>query len=305
MTLQEFKDYALAKKQIEYHSYNPNAKYQCVDLANEYIEKVWQLATIIGTDAKDFPEKLNWGMEFVPNTVDYLPQAGEIAIWNNKVGGGSGHIAVVLKKGLQTVFYSLDQNWSKKQFITEEKHSYSNVRGFIRKVQSTTGTMSKELEACLAAHKDLITQLEAEKKSRAELQKKYEDQKVDLDETKKERNLFREELKDALADHTSDLEKIAVLLNVKAEMPSIIAAIETCITFEDKARQLEKERAEESRVYEKRIDDLGKTLSDLQKQLDEANREITQLKQEKPEITPQPTKSIIDLIVEFFTRKQV
>ncbi len=181
MTLQEFKDYALNKKQIEYHSYSSGAVFQCVDLANDYIEKVWQLATIIGTDAKDFPEKVSPGMEFVKNTVDYLPEAGELAIWNEKVGGGAGHIAIVLKKGLQTVFYSLDQNWSKKQFITEEKHSYSNVLGFIRKVQTNQEEMTKELEACLAQHKDLITQLEAEKKSKAELQKKYDDQKIDED----------------------------------------------------------------------------------------------------------------------------
>lgn len=139
MTLTDFITYALAKKQIEYHSYDPRAKYQCVDLTNDYITKVWGLEAIIGTDAKDFPERLKPGMEYVPNTTDYLPEAGEVVVWNGKVGGGAGHIAIVLKKGLQTVFYSLDQNWSKPLFITQEKHTYGNVRGFIRK----KGAMAK------------------------------------------------------------------------------------------------------------------------------------------------------------------
>ncbi len=296
MTLQEFRDYALNKKQIEYHSYSSGAKYQCVDLANDYIEKVWGLKTIIGTDAKDFPERLSPGMEFVKNTVDYLPEAGEIAIWNEKVGGKAGHIAVVLKKGLQTVFYSLDQNWSKPLFITEEKHSYSNVRGFIRKVQSSSGDMPKELEACLAQHKDLITQLEAEKKSKSDLQKKYDDQKVDLDETKKERNLFREELKDEVADHTSDLEKIAVLLNVKAEMPAILPAIETCITYEDKAREADKKLVIATHEYESNLEKMTQTLDNLKKQLEAAELEIARLKEEKPGST-QPTSTFITRIL--------
>ena len=163
MTLQEFKLYALAKKQIEFHSYNPNAVYMCVDLANDYIVKVWELRPIVGTDAKDFPERLATGMEFIKNTVDYLPEAGEIAVWSGKVGGGAGHIAVVLKKGLQTIFRSLDQNWSKPLFITEEKHSYTNVRGFIRKKESMP--LADPLKECLSQHTKLVT--EATKKDKA------------------------------------------------------------------------------------------------------------------------------------------
>ena len=163
MTLQEYRKYALAKKQIEYHSFNPNAVFQCVDLANDYIDRVWELRPIKGTDAKDFPERLAPGMEYVINTVDYLPEAGEVAVWSAKVGGGAGHISVVLKKGLQTTFQSLDQNWSKPLFITEEKHSYTNVRGFIRKKESMPAT--DPLKECLSQHSKLVT--EATKKDKA------------------------------------------------------------------------------------------------------------------------------------------
>jgi len=156
MSLNEFRLYALAKKQIEYHSFNPNAKFQCTDLANDYILKVWRLAGIIGTNAKDFPERLSPGMEFIKNAVDYLPEAGEVAVWSGAVGGGAGHISVVLEKGLQTTFQSLDQNWSKPLFITEEKHSYTNVRGFIRKKESMP--VIDPLKECLSQHEKLVTE---------------------------------------------------------------------------------------------------------------------------------------------------
>ena len=156
MTLQEYKLYALAKKQIEFHSYNPNAFFQCVDSVNFYIVKVWGLKAIIGTDAKDFPERLTPGMEFIKNTVDYLPEAGEVAVWSGKVGGSAGHISVVLKKGLQTTFQSLDQNWSKPLFITEEKHSYTNVRGFLRKKESMP--LADPLKECLSQHAKLVAE---------------------------------------------------------------------------------------------------------------------------------------------------
>jgi len=156
MTLNQFKLYALKAKQIEYHSFNPRALFQCTDLANDYIVKVWKLKAIIGTDAKDFPERLASGMEFIKNAVDYLPEAGELAVWNGQVGGGAGHISVVLKKGLQAGFQSLDQNWSKPLFITEEKHSYTNVRGFIRKKESMPAT--DPLKECLSQHAKLVTE---------------------------------------------------------------------------------------------------------------------------------------------------
>ena len=162
MTLNQFKLYALAKKQIEFHSFSLNAVFQCTDLANDYIVKVWELKAIIGTDAKDFPERLTPGMEFIKNTVDYLPEAGEVAVWSGGAGGGAGHISVVLKKGLRTTFRSLDQNWSKPLFITEEKHSYTIVRGFIRKKESMP--LADPLKECLSQHAKLVT--EATKKDK-------------------------------------------------------------------------------------------------------------------------------------------
>lgn len=156
MTLKEYIKYALEKGQIEFHSFSDNSYNQCVDLANDYITKVWGLEAIIGTNAKDFPERLKSGMEFVPNTIEYLPKPGELAVWNGRVGGGAGHISVVTEKGQQTTFKSLDQNWSQKERITLEVHPYSktSLRGFIRK----KGSMSeKKVELEASKFEELVT----------------------------------------------------------------------------------------------------------------------------------------------------
>jgi len=180
MTLNQFKLYALAKKQIEYHSFNPNAVFQCTDLANFYIDRVWGLIAIIGTDAKDFPERLAPGMEFIKNTVDYLPEAGEVAVWNGRVGGRAGHISVVLEKGLQATFQSLDQNWSKPLFITQEKHSYTNVRGFLRKKESMPAV--DPLKECLSQHAKLVTEATKKDKAIEGLNKETKELKTSLEE---------------------------------------------------------------------------------------------------------------------------
>lgn len=148
MTHEEYIDYAISKGKIEYHSYGgPDTYFQCADLANDYIDKVWGLEAIIGTNAKDFPERLKTGMEYVENTPEYLPEPGELAVWNGNVGGGAGHIAIVTKKGTPNLFESLDQNWSITQYITRETHSYKNVRGFVRKKGKMPETKKVELDS--------------------------------------------------------------------------------------------------------------------------------------------------------------
>src|SRR5690606_2711656 len=145
MTHQEFIEYALVAKKIEYHSYGgSDTHYQCVDLANYYIDKVMGLSAIIGVNAKDFPEKITSGLEYVANTPDYIPGESELAVWNGRVGSGAGHIAVTLKGCTKTVLKTIDQNWSKKQEITLENHNYNNIRGFIRKKADMAKTYTQE-----------------------------------------------------------------------------------------------------------------------------------------------------------------
>lgn len=129
-------------EQVEYHSYDPRAKYQCVDLVNQYIVEVLGLTPIIGTDAKDFHLRFNKNeFDWIPNTEEAIIETGDIPTWNKYVGGGAGHVAIAIKKGTLTQFSSLDQNWSKPLFVTKETHNYTNVLGWMRK-KGTMATIS-------------------------------------------------------------------------------------------------------------------------------------------------------------------
>lgn len=145
MTLNQFKDKYLGK-QVEFHSFGGADTYnQCVDLVNQYIKDVLGLTPIIGTHAKDFPAKYNKDQfEWIPNNPndDKFPQPGDIVVWNGRVGGGAGHIAIALNS-TPAGFTSLDQNWSKKQVVTTENHKYTNVSGWLHPKKGTDMTIDE------------------------------------------------------------------------------------------------------------------------------------------------------------------
>ena len=136
MTLTEFKNKYLGK-QVEYHSFGTGAFNQCVDLVNAYINECLDNNTtdyteIIGTNAKDFNTKFDPDdFEWIANTLEGVPLAGDIVVWNGRVGGNSGHVAIALE-GNKSMFNSLDQNWSQVERVTLEAHNYTNVSGWLR-----------------------------------------------------------------------------------------------------------------------------------------------------------------------------
>ena len=138
MTLSDFREKYLGR-QVEYHSYGSGAYNQCVDLVNMYVHECLDGNTkdyteIIGTNAKDFKDKFDpEDFDFISNTTspNVMPERGDVCIWNGRVGGGVGHVAVVLEADGMS-FKSLDQNWSEVERVTEENHSYTNVSGWLR-----------------------------------------------------------------------------------------------------------------------------------------------------------------------------
>ena len=105
-------------------------KNQCVDLVNGYLRDVKEIGIIRG-DAKDFPQNAPLAnFQYFKNTLTYIPPEGAIGVWNGNVGNGKGHLAIVLKANLLT-FTSLDQNWPTGAPVTEVKHNYHNVDGFL------------------------------------------------------------------------------------------------------------------------------------------------------------------------------
>lgn len=158
MNLNEFKTKYLGK-QVEYHSYGNTAFFQCVDLVNAYIKEVLGLTPIIGTNACDFVSKFVKGeFDYIVNTPKGIPNAGDIIVWNNKVGGGAGHVAIVLEANVNS-FKSLDQNWSKVERVTEETHNYSNVLGWLKPIKKEANTIvSETIHNCTAQDIDTKTE---------------------------------------------------------------------------------------------------------------------------------------------------
>lgn len=151
MTLKEFIDKYLGK-QVEYHSYGSGAYNQCVDLVNAYINECLDNNTkdyteIIGTNAKDFKSKFDpKDFDFIGNTTspNVVPERGDIGIMNGRVGGGAGHVFIILKADGMNM-ETLDQNWSEVERVTLETHDYTNVSGWLR-----PKGMCLELEETLA-----------------------------------------------------------------------------------------------------------------------------------------------------------
>lgn len=206
MTLDQFKSKYLGK-QVEYHSYDPAAKYQCVDLVNQYIVEVLKLTPVIGTHAKDFPTKIDTKQfEVIKNTQDFKPLKGDIAIWNGKAGGGYGHIAVVIDdKATLYKFSSLDQNYSEALFVTLESHSYTNVSHFLRaKLSVTPPPMPDNLSDFLAHNKV---------KTLSEMQEMHDEQVKFLADERVKTGGLEQTVRDAKKSHNDFVQKILGILN--------------------------------------------------------------------------------------------
>lgn len=95
-------------KFVEYHSYDPAAKNQCVDLANQWLDEGLGLKAIIGTNAIDFPSKaVANGMIWIPNTPDGIPQPGDLIVYEGKIG----HIDIALEGCTTSKIVAFSQNY--------------------------------------------------------------------------------------------------------------------------------------------------------------------------------------------------
>lgn len=118
---------------------------QCVDLFRFYVHEVLDLPQPRGVvGAADFWTNyesdpiLKNNFTQIKNTPDFIPQKGDVMIWNKKAGGGFGHIAVVIEADINS-FTSFDQNWRALNVSEPTKHDYKNVYGVLRPLQSNQG----------------------------------------------------------------------------------------------------------------------------------------------------------------------
>lgn len=129
MTFQEFID-KYSGKYLEYAG-SANAKNQCVDLVNAYIDWVQGKNPILHTNAKDFLSKADRNVyEVIPYSYPQVLQNGDIVVWSDGIGV-NGHIAVVVNAD-QYNFRSFDQNFPVGTPCHIQSHSYNYVLGVMR-----------------------------------------------------------------------------------------------------------------------------------------------------------------------------
>lgn len=106
---------------------------QCVALIKQYqLDVLGTSAPSVG-NAKDY--WLNYSTTpFLQETYtqETSPQVGDVVVWSGAVGGGYGHIAIIIGNISGSGFTSFDQNWNSPLHCRIENHDYSNVLGYLR-----------------------------------------------------------------------------------------------------------------------------------------------------------------------------
>jgi hypothetical protein len=128
--------------------YDGTAGVQCVDLAKAYLKEVYNITPGSWGNAHCYYDNysaitsLKNNFARIPNTADFVPQKGDIVVWDSGLSsGGYGHIAIATGEGNTSYFYSYDQNWTGKHDpCTKIKHTYSHVAGVLRYKTKTTTT---------------------------------------------------------------------------------------------------------------------------------------------------------------------
>lgn len=110
---------------------------QCVDLIKAYLNKVFGIKPGSWGNAKYYWLNFEKHSEFtknftkIPNTPSFVPQKGDIMVWDGNQGNGCGHVAICTGEGTTSYFYSYDQNWNGKT-MHKVKHGYDDVYGVLR-----------------------------------------------------------------------------------------------------------------------------------------------------------------------------
>lgn len=111
--------------------------WQCADLSVDYIYHVTDGQVRMWGNAVDLIDNDFKGLATVhKNTPNFLPEPGDVAVWNANMGGGYGHTGVVVSANLSR-FTVIEQNWlgggaTFSETATKRSHDYTNTDHFIR-----------------------------------------------------------------------------------------------------------------------------------------------------------------------------
>lgn len=123
-------------------SLDPDRTYglQCKDVIDDYAMALWPgkswietVKPVIGAKSvyNAAPEAFWFKTLNDPHNTNQVPQRGDVIVWNGNLGGGDGHIAVVLSAGANG-FTVIEQDGFKKVPAYQKFYSnYSNVIGWM------------------------------------------------------------------------------------------------------------------------------------------------------------------------------
>lgn len=279
-------------KFVEYHSYSSGATNQCVDLVNQWITEGLGLTAIIGTNAQDFPKKKGNEFDYILNTPTGQPEPGDLMIF--KSADGVGHISIHVKNISLSLFTSFDQNYPLKSPCKLVNHNYANVLGWLRSKGGTTSDNTDQLKSDLAEQRKQVANLQTQVNGLLTdikaWETKYNECNTQRIEAGSSSDGFRGQLNALVA-------QLATKLGTRQEIPLILAAVDTCITFEDANTELQKKLAKEEANHKQAVDTLEAKITNLETNLAALKAEFQALKDTQTTPIQPPTKwSIIDII---------
>lgn len=223
MTFDQFKD-KYNGKFVEYHSFDPSAKNQCVDLANQYIVDVLGLTPIIGTNAQDFPKKAGKEFNYILNTPTGVPNKGDLMIF--KSADGVGHISI-FDNGNASLFTSFDQNYPTGSPCKLVNHNYRNVLGWLQPKESmSTITIEQKVFEELVSKASKYDEFNRiGYSSAAQIEQLIKDHKTDLDNKNAEIAGYKSAAEEARKSLNELIVACSKALNTVQEMEQIKAAL--------------------------------------------------------------------------------
>lgn len=153
--------------------YDGVAGVQCVDLIMNYLDKVFDLKGVIYADAHHYYNNFNnypvltKNFTRIKNTPEFIPQRGDICIFNKSPSMPFGHICIATGKGNLNIFQSYDQNFGRKECYIVT-HNYNGFLGVLRykgnknnktKYLDTTGVKSGDDNFSAYIIKRLLSQI--------------------------------------------------------------------------------------------------------------------------------------------------
>ena len=277
---------------------------ECLSIVKLYIKECFGIMPPpSGTNSaygywSNFPSPLGDVFVKVSNDPGVVPLPGDIVIWSPTASNSYGHIAIVKSADpSSSKFISYDQNWNSRVF-QETSHYYTNVVGWLHPKGVTTS------DPTIDQLKDEIEEKNQQISNYADQvagwEKKYNECNTQRIEAGASADGFRKQLNDFIAT-------LANILGTRQETAEIIASVKTCITYEDKADELDRQIALQAKEYQSKIDSLEKELASLKSTTEakiiQLEGTIKELKySSNTPIQPISKSSILEYIYSFFKR---